>query len=70
MKLYSIARNGELPPFLHFLFEIIAQSAHGSAIRFLWMYVEVARKRMFDDFLHFGILSSPKKVQDKLISQI
>ena len=39
------------------LFEIIAQSADWTAILFLGMYVDVARKLVLWDFLHFGVLS-------------
>ena len=39
------------------LFKIVAQSADGTGILFLGMYVEVVRKWVFCDFLHFGVLS-------------
>ena len=64
-KLHSTARNGELPPFFILfpgLFEIIAQSAHGTAILVFGMYVEVFRKR--------GLWLVTTKVLNELISQI
>ena len=54
---------GSCLPFLLFpgLFKIIAQSAYGSAIPSVWMYVGVVRKWFVCDFWHFGILFSTKK---------
>ena len=54
-KLYFIARNGELPPFLYYskvYFEIVAQSADGTAILSFGMYVDVVMKWVLLDFLH------------------
>ena len=42
-------------------FKIVAQSADGSATLFLGMYVDVVRKWVLWDFLHFGVLSSTEK---------
>ena len=50
------------------LFKIVAKSADGSAILFLRMYVDVVRKWVLWDFLHFGVLSHIEKVPNKLIS--
>mgnify|MGYP001802931951 CR=1 FL=1 len=47
------------------LFEIIAQSALGSAIPFHWSYVEIVRKQVICEFLHLRILSSTKKSNKK-----
>ena len=43
------------------LFEITAQSAHGTKILVFGMYVEIVRKWVLLDFLHFGVLSSNEK---------
>ena len=43
------------------LFEIVAQSADGTAILFLGMHVDVVRKWVLLDFLHFGVLSHTEK---------
>ena len=43
------------------LSEIDAQSADGTAILFLGMYVDVVRKWVLWDFLHFGVLSYTEK---------
>ena len=54
--LYSIAKKGELPPFLYYsLFEINAQSPKGSAKHLYGMFVNVARKCVLVDVLRFGI---------------
>ena len=43
------------------LFEIVTQSADGTAKLLLWMYVDIFREWVLWDFLHFGVLSSTKK---------
>ena len=57
-------------PFLLFpsLFEIIARSAHGSAIPHVRMYVGVVRKWLLCDFCTLGYCLVPKAVPNKHIS--
>ena len=64
-------RNDELLPLYVILFGGIVQSAHGPAKQFYRMYMDVVRKWVIGDFLHFGILShTKKKVPNELISPI
>ena len=39
----------------------------GTAILFLGMYVDIARKWVLLDFLHFGVLSHIEKVPNELM---
>ena len=64
--LYSIARNGELPPFLYYS-QVYLRSLPNQLMKqqysflFLGMYVDVVRKWALWDFLHFGVLSHTEK---------
>ena len=51
------------------LFEIVAQSADGTAKLLLWIYVDVVRKWVLCEFLHFGYCLVLKRYQMSVSAQ-